>query len=317
MKFKLFFTFILFSQSIVAQNYTESFYPQNPYNLIFNNPAFTGAFENPMLLVSVNPSTDHGYGASFGIDYQQYLDYIKGGIGISYNYYYTNETYSGSNAIAKSEPELNYSPTIIINNDLTLKPGLGIGEHYETINGWNNNPENFINWKAGLLLFGDHYYFGFAANHINSPVNGLFETIYPYYSLNAGYNICSKDSNKKRGLYFNAFYGQNSKDNEQVVPVVNSYQLEDFKIYYFMMSGVFRYKSFITGLSYTYAQQSGYDQDGSLIGMIGLQNKRFRFSFSATLITRYYSDGFYEILMRYNFHSSKHSKLPSSSIQIY
>ena len=156
------------------------------------NPAFAGTARCPRICMNYRnqwPNLSGRY-VTYSVSGDMHLDALAGGIGILVT---TDDQAHGT--LKTTNASLIYSYQAVINREFSLKFGLQatymqksldvqnlhFGDMIDARRGfvWNTreaipspNKSN-ADFSAGLLGYSKHYFFGFAANHITQPDEGL------------------------------------------------------------------------------------------------------------------------------------------------
>ena len=183
----LVFTVFLFDLKAQDPQFTQ-FYA----NPLYLNPAFAGTARCPRICMNYRnqwPNLSGRY-VTYSVSGDMHLDALAGGIGILVT---TDDQAHGT--LKTTNASLIYSYQAVINREFSLKFGLQatymqksldvqnlhFGDMIDARRGfvWNTreaipspNKSN-ADFSAGLLGYSKHYFFGFAANHITQPDEGL------------------------------------------------------------------------------------------------------------------------------------------------
>jgi type IX secretion system PorP/SprF family membrane protein len=182
---------LLIGSNLRSQDPQFSQFYANP---LYLNPAFTGSNICPRMVLNYRnqwpsiPGTFVTYNAS----YDQYFDAISGGLGLmvtadnqgqgiisttTLNALYAYSTDLTSNLSLKAGFEASYFWEKLDFNKLTF--GDQIDPRYGFVYNTNekppdNNLKNSIDFSAGLLLYSEKFFCGFAANHVTQPNIGFY-----------------------------------------------------------------------------------------------------------------------------------------------
>jgi type IX secretion system PorP/SprF family membrane protein len=242
-------SFLLINFFTIAQDVNFSQY--NSARL-FTNPAFAGT--DSAFVISTGyrmqwPNIDGGY-KTFYASADQYVHFLRGGIGISY--LHDNESNGG---ITTNKFDLSYAPHFeLFKHKLAIQPAISIGYFQKQLN-WNKfsfgdqidpgsgfiyntnevqqlSAKSNIDFSTGLLLYNDRFYCGIAVFHLTQPdVGFLGQAKLPIKtSVHAGYNF-------------------NFPAQKMIIsPTILQVKQADFQI---LLPGVsLKYKKAVVGLSY-------------------------------------------------------------------
>ena len=219
MRFKSLIVCMLFSVAAMAQ---DPHFTQYYANALYLNPAMAGSNIGPRVIMNYRnqwpsiPGTFVTYAAS----YDQYFSKISGGIGIQ-----ALADRSGESIFSNKQFNLMYSNNINLTRTLALKTGFQAGYTQYSLN-WNNLvfpdqldarlgivrntaevlPGNgttsigYVDFSAGMILYSEKFYLGFASHHLTQPNQSLIpggnnDGILPRkYTAHAGANIVVKEA---------------------------------------------------------------------------------------------------------------------------
>jgi type IX secretion system PorP/SprF family membrane protein len=187
-----------------AQNTTRIQAFANPLNL---NPAFTGFSQNPR----IGSQYLNYYEGDFilaNLNYDQHVDFLKGGIGISTNYISSHNGGFTTLSIAGL-----YAFEFKIGDNAGISAGinasfnqhtLNIAKFYRDINtsfGAENITKSYFNLEAGILGYNSNFYGGFSIQNIPEPTaiySDRFKTIATriYNTQMGGFIHLSENFNK-------------------------------------------------------------------------------------------------------------------------
>ena len=183
----LVFTLFLFDLKAQDPQFTQ-FYA----NPLYLNPAFAGTARCPRICMNYRnqwPNLSGNY-VTYSVSGDLHVDALAGGVGILVT---TDDQAHGT--LKTTNASLIYSYQAVVNREFSLKFGLQatymqksldrenlhFGDMIDARRGfvWNTNeplPQNNksnADFSAGVLGYSKNYFFGFAANHINQPDEGL------------------------------------------------------------------------------------------------------------------------------------------------
>jgi type IX secretion system PorP/SprF family membrane protein len=183
----LVFTVFLFELKAQDPQFTQ-FYA----NPLYLNPAFAGTARCPRICMNYRnqwPGLSGKY-VTYSVSGDLHLDALAGGIGVLVT---TDDQANGT--LKTTNASLIYAYQAVINREFSLKFGLQatymqksldvanlhFGDMIDARRGFVWNTKEAIpapnkkgaDFSAGLLGYSKQYFFGFAANHINQPDEGL------------------------------------------------------------------------------------------------------------------------------------------------
>ena len=272
---------------------------------IYTNPAFAGTDSTLVLSAAYRiqwPKTDGGY-KTIHFTADQYIRFLRGGIGINYLNDNQLETFK------KTSIDLMYSRNIgLFKGKLRLCPAFQIsyfkntldwskltfgdmidarlGYVYNTNEQTNINSKSNIDFSAGLLLYTNHYYGGIAVHHLTQPDEGLLgiSELPIKTTIHAGTNLSFKgDIDQKFILSPNILYMK--QKNFQTL----------------MLGVTAKYKIIVLGLSYR--------NDDALIINGGIQNRflkiGYSYDYTVSSLTNKATGGAHEIQLTWFLHYQK------------
>lgn len=185
----LFFCFELFYLNINAQDPQFTQFYANP---LYLNPAFAGSNYCPRICLNYRnqwPNLSGTY-VTYSMSYDRYIKAMAGGIGVLVT---TDDQARGT--LKTTTASFIYSYNIRLSRTLSINAALqatyfqktldrtklSFGDMIDPRRGfvWNTNEivpsqtKRNADFSAGILAFSKHYYFGFAANHLTQPDEGL------------------------------------------------------------------------------------------------------------------------------------------------
>ena len=262
----VFFSGLLFSSLLLSQDVHFSQPYSSPLNL---NPAFAGSSGCARAVAGYRTQWVgfQGTPKTFFASYDQYVNFLKGGVGI--NYY--NDKFG--DAFMTNRMDAIYSAHIpFFKGRCVFKPAAEVSfvnkrEKVYLLNWGTSSPQaqpsqpfftsnHFLDLSFGGLLYSKRIFVGTAFHHINEPEEGFFsQSRLPMkYTFHLGGNIGKVDSAK-------AFV---------VTPSLLYVQQEDFRE--FAMSCKVRYDKFSIG--------AGYRNNDALILSAGFQYNRVKIEYS-------------------------------------
>jgi len=183
----LVFTLFLFDLKAQDPQFTQ-FYA----NPLYLNPAFAGTARCPRICMNYRnqwPNLSGNY-VTYSVSGDLHVDALAGGVGILVT---TDDQAHGT--LKTTNASLIYSYQAVVNREFSLKFGLQatymqksldrdnlhFGDMIDARRGfvWNTNEplpqqnKSNADFSAGVLGYSKNYFFGFAANHINQPDEGL------------------------------------------------------------------------------------------------------------------------------------------------
>jgi len=207
-KYTLSVLFLLFSFIGISQDVSFS---QINNNKLYLNPAFAGSTSNPELTMSYRnqwPALGNQFVTSF-LSYEEYDPSLNSGFGVtlmndrsgngiyslnSISTFYSNQQRLSPKLNVKFGLELGYKQNFIDNNKLFFEDSFN-GTSFSLITNepfMNGLKVHYFDLSSGLLLFSDKWFFGFAANHVNTPNQSLIfgESYLPVkYGIHGGGHI--------------------------------------------------------------------------------------------------------------------------------
>ena len=177
---------------IIWFSHTENMIAQDPvfsqfmFNQVYFNPSFAGTNPSPRFAAGFRnqwPGLGDTY-ISYYASYDQFIEKISGGIGVS-----VNKDYQGNGVFSSTGFNLMYSYPVTINSGLIINMGLQAGIYQNLLNtsgliftdpsqlissGTNENipgQSNFYpDFSAGISFYAnEQYQISIAVNHLNTP----------------------------------------------------------------------------------------------------------------------------------------------------
>ncbi|MDP1746890.1 MAG: PorP/SprF family type IX secretion system membrane protein [Bacteroidota bacterium] len=294
------FSFLFSSILLIAQ---DPHFSQYNTSRTYTNPAFTGTDSTLVLATGYRmqwPNIDGGY-KTFYFSADQYVRFLRGGFGI--NYINDNE---GNGLIVNNRLDVNYAPHYeLFKHKLVIQPAISIGLFKKTIDWskmtfgdqidpqtgfvYNTNAvqhlysKSGIDFSAGLLIYSNQFYGGFAAHHLTQPDEGIIgiSKLPMRLSMHTGAN-----------LSFNT-------KNLTLSPNILFAKQQDFQIFLPGLSA--KYKWGVLGLSYR-------NQDAFIINA-GFQNRflkiAYSYDYTISKLTNKTTGGSHEIQLAWFLHYQK------------
>ena len=164
-------------------------------NPLYMNPAFAGSKVCPRIAFNYRqqwPALVSAY-TTFGASYDQYIDALHGGIGAQL----MTDRQGDHGALTTSALTAMYAFRFQLARDLWVNAGLKAGvantslkwdelrfpDMIDIVNGYTGMtsaqmPEHtnvwYLDFDAGVLVYGSSWYAGFAASHLTQPSNGFY-----------------------------------------------------------------------------------------------------------------------------------------------
>lgn len=261
----------VFCSNLKAQDPQFTQFYANP---LYLNPAFAGAAKCPRMCLNYRnqwPNITGKY-VTYSFSGDMHMDALAGGVGLLVT---TDDQANGT--LKTTNASLIYSYHLLINREFSLKFGLqatylqkkldvsalNFGDMIDPRRGfvWNTKEaipspqKNTADFSVGMLGYSKKYFFGFAANHITQPDEGLLgASKLPVKVTLHGGAIISLEKNNESYLSPNILF-QAQQDFKQL----------NLGLYY--VKG-----PFVAGL--------WYRSSDAVIALIGLQDKHFKFGYS-------------------------------------
>lgn len=301
---------------IAAQDVTYSQFYANP---LFLNPALTGAEDCPRIHLNYRnqwPSLPGAF-ASYSASYDQYSEFMHGGLGVQFTY-----DQSGEAGFQRMKASAIYAYRLFVSDELTAQMGLQAGYSQRSIdagaliigydpngdpvyasqnNALINQQVSYPDFAGGFMLgWLDKYFIGGAVHHLSQPNISFFGD--QDYNLNmritvhAGANFGGDD-----GYY-------RSYGNSLMVSPNLLYQQQG--VFKNMNAGsYFTLQPFVAGLWYRHA----FENPDAVIASLGFfqENYRIGYSYDYTLSgLSNASGGAHEISFVWIFDCIQKSKRP-------
>ncbi|MFL5729675.1 MAG: type IX secretion system membrane protein PorP/SprF [Cytophagaceae bacterium] len=192
-------------------SYSQDFQFSQFYNVpLYQNPAFAGSLHTGRVSMHQRlqwPKLDARYTTSV-ISADKYFSQYKSGVGML-----IMQDYQGGHNLSSTQVQVMYSYEMLINKQLTFRPGLQLGYVSEYVDysnlrfphQYNNygmqtgpdldglkNRKGFADVSAGGILYSRGMWVGFTANHLNTPNQsfaGGVSKLPAKFSLTSGYKI--------------------------------------------------------------------------------------------------------------------------------
>lgn len=268
-----------FMSTSVAQDPQFSQFYANP---LYTNPAFAGSEICPRIVMNYRnqwPKLPGGF-TTYSISGDQYVDFLKGGLGIQ-----VFQDNAANGTIKTFNAAISYAYTIQINRDLSLKFG-GEGAYWQKSLEWDqltfgdmidprygfiyetNEPfgearVNAPDFSVGALLYSADWFIGGAVHHLAEPSESFFgvddAVLYRRFTFQAGATFA---------------LDQRHPDEGSVSPSVIYMKQGPSSQLNLGMYG--RMSVFTVGVWYRHASRNG----DAIILLVGLQNDNFKFGYS-------------------------------------
>ncbi len=301
----------------MAQDVTYSQFYANP---LYLNPALAGAEDCPRVMLNYRnqwPSLPGAF-AAYNAAYDQYSDFLHGGLGVRFSY-----EKAGEAAISHLQAAAMYAYRLYVSDDMTAHLALEAGYGQRSVQ-WDglvfpsgidpatgnplpagplpdgfNQQVNYLDFGSGFLLgYQDKYFFGGAVHHLSQPDIGFAGTgsipLGMKITIHGGANI---DVN---GNYRRA-YGPSL----QISPNFLYQQQGSFR--HLNVGAYFTLQPFVAGLWYRHA----FENPDAVIISLGFSQERYRLGYSYDYTLSGLSNaagGAHEISFAWIFDCSKKSK---------
>ncbi|MGZ4033217.1 MAG: PorP/SprF family type IX secretion system membrane protein [Bacteroidia bacterium] len=269
------FSFLLMIYSSLTIFAQDAHFSQYNNSRIYTNPAFTGT--DSTLVLSANyrmqwPKSEPYQSFNFSAD--KYFHSLRGGLGINFLH---DDQMNG--VFTTSRIDINYAPHFeLFHHKLVVQPGiqfsffqntvdfskLTFGDQIDPRRGFvyssndvsGPSTKSNIDLSAGLLLYSDHFFGGFAIHHINQPDEGIIgSSMLPYkITVQAGANLSLKNDSTHKFIFS---------------PTILFMQQQDFTM--FLPGITVKYKFISLGLSY---------RSEAFITTLAFQNRFLRVGYS-------------------------------------
>jgi type IX secretion system PorP/SprF family membrane protein len=263
--------FTVFLQDLKAQDPQFTQFYANP---LYLNPAFAGTARCPRICMNYRnqwPNLSGNY-VTYSFSGDMHLDALAGGIGVLVT---TDDQAHGT--LKTTNASFLYSYQAVVNREFSLKFGLQatymqksldaanlhFGDMIDARRGfvWNTrealpSPQKVnADFSAGILGYSKHYFFGFAAHHMNQPDEGLlgFSRLPAKFTAHAG-AIISLEKGDESYLSPNILFQAQQKFTQL-----------NLGLYY-------KKGAFVAGL--------WYRAGDAVIALVGVQNDNFKFGYS-------------------------------------
>ena len=180
------------AQGVNAQDVSFSQFYANP---LYMNPAFAGSKVCPRIAINYRaqwPALVSAYSTA-SVSYDQYIDALHGGIGAQL----FTDRQGDHGALSTSSLAAMYAFRFQLARELWVNAGLKAGvantsldwfslrfpDMIDPVNGFTGQtsaqqPENtsvwYLDFDAGVLVYSEAWYAGFAASHLTQPSNGFY-----------------------------------------------------------------------------------------------------------------------------------------------
>jgi type IX secretion system PorP/SprF family membrane protein len=263
--------FTVFVSELKAQDPQFTQFYANP---LYLNPAFAGTARCPRICMNYRnqwPALTANY-VTYSFSGDMHIDALGGGLGVLVT---TDDQARGT--LKTTNASLIYSYQAVISREFSLKFGLQatymqksldhtslhFGDMIDARRGFVWNTQEAIpspnksnaDFSVGMLGFSKHYFFGFAAHHINRPDEGLLgESRLPTKITAHGGAIIPLEKGNESYLSPNILFQGQQKFNQ-------------------LNLGLYYVKGpFVAGLWYRNAD--------AVIALVGIQNDNFKFGYS-------------------------------------
>jgi type IX secretion system PorP/SprF family membrane protein len=191
-------------------SYSQDFQFSQFYNVpLYQNPAFAGSMHAGRVSVHQRlqwPKLDARYTTSV-ISADKFFSQYKSGVGLV-----IMQDYQGGNNISSTQVQGMYSYELLVNKNITFRPGLQLGYVSEYVDysnlrfphQYNNyglqtqdpdalkNRKGYLDVSTGGVLYTRGLWVGFAAHHLNTPNQsfaGRLSKLPAQFALTSGYKI--------------------------------------------------------------------------------------------------------------------------------
>ncbi len=296
--------FTAFFSELKAQDPQFTQFYANPMYL---NPAFAGTARCPRICMNYRnqwPNISGPTYVTYSSAFDMHFDALAGGVGLLAT---TDD--QGNGTLKTTNFSLIYAYQAVINREFSIKFGLqatymqktldktklNFGDMIDARRGfvWNTqeivpsiNKRN-VDFSAGLLGYSKHYFFGFAAHHINQPDEGLLGV--------------SKLPVKVTG-HAGAIIPLGGKGNESYLSPGILFQAQQ-KFQQLNIGLQYVQGAFVAGL--------WYRNSDAVIALVGIQNNNFKFGYSYDVTISKLSGntaGSHEISLQIQFECKKKSR---------
>jgi type IX secretion system PorP/SprF family membrane protein len=196
---------------IMGFTYSQDFQFSQFYNVpLYQNPAFAGSLHTGRISMHQRlqwPMLDARYTTSV-ISVDKYFSKFKSGVGAI-----IMQDYQGGHNISSTQAQVMYSYEVLINKQITFRPGLQLGYVSEYVDysnlrfphNYNNSSglqsldpdalkirKGYVDISTGGVLYSRALWIGFAAHHLNTPNQsfvGRLSKLPAQFALTAGYKI--------------------------------------------------------------------------------------------------------------------------------
>jgi len=266
-------TLILSFCALISFAQDEILLNQNYSSPLTVNPAFAGSAGEPRLNLNYfNYRPALGFkNMRYTAATDQYIDKIKGGIGLIVSNFIYDDGYYKCNSGA-----LVYSAYIPITDNLIIKPAIQVefGEKFIDTNMFTQNPytddidgnkRGFFNFFAGFILYSEKYFGGVAVYNITEPLIGFHsktysETVLPRrYNIHGGVNLFTESKVK-------------------ITPTARVEVIEDFVLYRISCTAALNW--YRLGLGYERSGIMHYENYHILLGFV---HKKIAFGYNYVL----------------------------------
>ncbi len=302
-----------------GQDFTYSQFYANP---LYLNPAMAGTEYCPRIVVNYRnqwPSLPKAF-VSYNASYDQYIDFIHGGVGVIVNYDQAGE--AGINNISVNAM---YAYRLNISDAITTNFALQTGFAQRSTN-WDDlifgsridpntgsilppiaQPENFndnisyLDFGGGILIgISEKYFIGGAAHHLTQPDISFFSE---------NNNLLNMKITVHAGANFDMEQGYRRSGTSGMVISPNILYQQQGRFRHLNLGSYFSASYFTAGLWYRHA----FENPDAVILSLGLQYDSLRFGYSYDYTISQFSNaagGAHEVSLAWIFECSEKSKRP-------
>jgi len=315
--------FLLPSLMALGQDYTYSQFYADP---LYLNPALAGSEYCPRISINYRnqwPALPGSF-VSSGVSYDQYVDFLHGGLGVMVNY-----DKSGEASITRSQINAIYAYNLFVNNEIMANLALEAGFGQNGVN-WNdlifgsqidpasgnilppspqpgdfNGNVNYLDFSGGFLVgYDEKYFIGGALHHLSQPDVSFFDQnqniLNMKVTVHAGANID-----------FESGYRRSAKPALIISPNILYQQQGKFR--QLNLGSYFTITSFTAGLWYRHA----FENPDAIIISVGFTNENLRVGYSYDYTISKFSNsggGAHELSVAWIFSCEKKSRRPKAII---
>ncbi len=301
-----------------GQDFTYSQFYANP---LYLNPAMAGTEYCPRIVVNYRnqwPSLPKAF-VSYNASYDQYIDFIHGGVGLIVNYDQAGE--AGINNVSVNAMyayRLNISDAITTNfalqagyaqrstnwNDLifgsNINPDGSINDPGIQPPGFNDNI-SYLDFGGGILIgISEKYFIGGAAHHLTQPDISFFSE---------NNNLLNMKVTVHAGANFNLDQGYRRSSASGMIISPNILYQQQGQFRHLNLGSYFSASYFTAGLWYRHA----FENPDAVTLSLGFQYDNLRFGYSYDYTISQFSNaagGAHEISLAWIFECDEKSKRP-------